>query len=255
MKTWQYIRSIRESPEPAQSLDRVENRLAEFNGASGAIGSCQFGPRPQAHNNDRPTDIGPRPLPSDDQTINPTTIVITTADQMASATRNSTGDGKIGIVGKQDSFVHYNWGNTKVDNARTTEARLKRMEEDNIQLRTELDMYKQQIETRQIVTVAMDIPATKPADVKSTMAMIKNGGTTIINTTTQHTITNSVIARRDRSPESEEPPGNQGGFFKLARGNGSGPSGNGDDPDNGDTQTPSAELKTDEKIEADNLHS
>ena len=226
-----YSQSPRESSEAAQSPDRVQNLLAEFNGAGAAASSCQFGPK---NCNDNPTGAGPRPKADHDPTTTiattiATIIAMTTDDQIALSKRNSLDDGKHGTTTESDSWVNYNWGNTKVDNARTTEARLKRMEEDNAQLRKELNKYKQQIEARQVVTVAMDVPVAKPVDVKSAMAMIKDGNTII----KPPTITNIALAKRERSPESEESPGSHGGFFNLGQGNGSGPSGNGDNPDDG----------------------
>ena len=64
--------------------------------------------------------------------------------------------------------------------------------------------------------------------IKSIMRTIKDGGTT--NTTT---IVNGRIQRPDKSPDSDDSPGersNGGGFYQVGKGNGNYLGGNGSDP-------------------------
>lgn len=123
-------------------------------------------------------------------------------------------------------------GNIEVDNAvhTITAAMLGRMEQEIAQLRKEFATCKSQIETQQITTTTMSTLVTRFTDVKSAMAMVKNGGTT-----SQPIITNGTIAKRDRKkPRDGGFSRKPRGFFNLGHGNGSGPSGNGNDLDDGD---------------------
>ena len=129
--------------------------------------------------------------------------------------------------------------------AKTTEARLKRLEGELMKTKQERDMYKRQTEqqleqqpatTHTTDTIAQQVIATnatistpiqQPQSIKDIMNSIKTcGNINIVK------IINGCIRRRARPPDSDDPPGdrsNGGGFYNLGNGGGSDHGGGGDD--------------------------
>ena len=206
------------SKTPAETTDSensepVPDLLPKFEDVGGAFGSCQFGPRPR-DNYDHTTY---------------TTANNAVDDQEAICKRNSIGDGKHGTIGQTDTFHTYDWGNDKVKHAndKISEARFKRLEDMILKIHERLPQ-PQQTEIQPTATVTeISIPVQNPVAMKTLLHNI-NIGTTNNNTV----IVNGNIRRPNRSPASDDSPGdrnNGGDSNRVENGNGGGDDGD-DDP-------------------------
>ena len=244
----------------SQNPKRAPGLLDKFNNAEDEMkpATCQFGPS--------------------------IAMVLQEQQDIAQAKLNSVTDGKgqqqaelqqpqaqqpqvqhTAATDKQKEFE--NWGYTGGGdmNARTNEARLKRIEEELAKTRLERDMYKQKVEQQQqheqqpttTTNVSISIPTRQQQItkelitilqqqiVKELMTTIKHGGT--VNSANDEnngpttTITNGYINRRNQTPDSDDSPGDTGdggGMYQMGNGGGSNGGGShngdgGDEPEGG----------------------